>query len=171
MLYPANLLTIARLLLVPIILRDLRYRERRGRAFAMIAAALFTDIIDGPIARSRGEVSNLGKVIDPITDKLLLNGSVITLSRAGEFPRWVAALLLIRDIAILLGGLTIYRRRTEIQMAQPLGKATTVAFGAALLVHLALGPRRGRPFFYVALLAMAGSVIQYARTLYQALYR
>jgi len=171
LLYPANLLTIMRLILVPVILRDMRSREHPRRAGITLAAALFSDIIDGPIARSRGEVSNIGKILDPITDKLLLNGAALAFARAGRLPRWIVGLIIARDAAILLGSAVIYCRHTNIEMAQPLGKATTVAFGAALLFELLGRPRASRPLFLIALITMLGSVIQYGRTFVRAIHR
>jgi CDP-diacylglycerol--glycerol-3-phosphate 3-phosphatidyltransferase len=171
LLYPANLLTIARLVLVPVILRDLRSREHHRRAGIVLAIALFSDIVDGPIARSRGEVSNVGKVLDPIADKLLLNGAAIAFVRAGRLPRWIAGMLLARDTAILIGSVVIYRRHTSIEMAQPLGKATTVAFGSALLLELLDRPQASRPMFLIALTTMLGSIIQYGRTFLRYLRR
>jgi CDP-diacylglycerol---glycerol-3-phosphate 3-phosphatidyltransferase len=168
LLYPANLLTYTRLLLVPLIVRDLPRPDRQRRAKLLLAAALFTDLIDGPIARHRGEVSEIGKVLDPITDKLLLNGTMFSLAQSGRFPRWIANLLLVRDIAILIGSALIFHRHTEIKMAQPLGKASTLGFGLALLLYLFDGPRSGRPVLHLALLALAGSVVQYGRTFLQA---
>jgi CDP-diacylglycerol--glycerol-3-phosphate 3-phosphatidyltransferase len=169
LLYPSNLLTLARLMLVPFVLRDLARPEHRSRALTLLTAALLTDVVDGPVARHRGEVSDLGKVIDPITDKLLLNGTALALTRSSHFPRWVALLLVIRDMAIVLGGALIYRRRSEVKMAGAFGKATTFAFGASFLCYLLDGPRSGRPVLAVALIAMLGSFLQYGRLFWRAL--
>jgi CDP-diacylglycerol--glycerol-3-phosphate 3-phosphatidyltransferase len=162
-LYPANLLTLARLLLVPLIVRSLQQGTQR-RATLLIGAALLTDVIDGPIARARGEVSELGKVLDPVTDKLLLNATALTLARRQGFPAWVAGLLIVRDVAILLGSAAIYRKRTRIEVAQPVGKLTTVAFGLALLLHMLGGARRSRWALLPAIALLAGSAIAYGRT-------
>lgn len=166
--YPANLITLTRLLLVPFILRALRQPGQRRRALVLLGIALGSDIIDGPIARHRGEVSNIGKIVDPVADKLLLNGTAWVLAGDGHFPRWVAYLLMVRDLAILLGSSLIYRQRDEIKMAQPLGKASTVAFGAAFLAYLIDGRRAGKPALVVALIAMIGSVLQYLLTFLRA---
>jgi CDP-diacylglycerol---glycerol-3-phosphate 3-phosphatidyltransferase len=164
LLYPANLLTFTRLLLVPFIVRDLAHPEHWQRGKFLLAAALFTDLIDGPIARKRGQVSEIGKVLDPITDKLLLNGTMYSLVQTGRFPRWAALLVLIRDIAILIGSALIFHRHTKIKTAQALGKASTLGFGIALLLYLFDGPRRGRPVLYLAVAALVGSIVQYGHT-------
>lgn len=168
-LYPSNLLTLSRLLMVPAILHNLRYPDRRWRAVSLVGVALLTDALDGPIARQRHEVSSLGQVIDPITDKLLLNATALILSQKRGFPWWATIALFVRDILILLGSALIYRRKVEIAVAQPIGKAATASFGAALLAHTIDGTRSSRPILVVALATLVGSVIVYARLFIRAI--
>ncbi|MFN8567915.1 MAG: CDP-alcohol phosphatidyltransferase family protein [Kouleothrix sp.] len=104
--------------------------------------AMATDVLDGPVARMRHEVSPLGKVIDPIADKLMIDVTAVALSQTRGFPWWATALLLGRDAAIVLGSALLYRRHAGINMAHPTGKATTLALSAAMLLYLADGPRR-----------------------------
>lgn len=165
LLYPSNLLTLMRFVLVFPILRSLQHPEQRRRSLTLLSTALLTDIIDGPIARARGEVSELGKLIDPVTDKLLLNGSALMLCRTANFPRWVTMLLLARDAIILLGSLIFFRRSTQIAVAQPVGKASTMVFGAALLIHVVGGKRWSRLLLWLAVLLMGASTFVYARIL------
>jgi CDP-diacylglycerol--glycerol-3-phosphate 3-phosphatidyltransferase len=161
--YPANLLTLARLLMLPAALRYMRQEDGRWRALAVFGIAMATDVVDGPVARMRQEVSQLGKVIDPIADKLMIDSAAITLSQTRGFPWWATGLLLARDLAILLGGLLVYRRRARISMAHPAGKATTLALASAMILYLADGPRSGKPALYVALLPFGASLVVYAR--------
>jgi CDP-diacylglycerol--glycerol-3-phosphate 3-phosphatidyltransferase len=124
-------------------------------------------MLDGPVARMRHEVSPLGQVIDPIADKLMINSAAVILSRTRGFPWWATGLLLLRDLAIVLGGLLVYRRHAEISVAHPAGKATTVAMAAAMILYLADGPRSGRPALYAALLPFGASMIVYSRKFLQ----
>jgi CDP-diacylglycerol--glycerol-3-phosphate 3-phosphatidyltransferase len=124
-----------------------------------------TDVLDGPVARMRHEVSPLGKVLDPIADKLMINTTAIALSRTRGFPWWATGLLLARDAAILLGGLLFYRRRSEITVAHAAGKATTVGLAGAMLLYLADGARSGRPALYAAMLPFGASIIVYGKKL------
>jgi CDP-diacylglycerol--glycerol-3-phosphate 3-phosphatidyltransferase len=165
--YPANLLTLARLLMLPAALRYMRQEDGRWRALAVFAIAMATDVVDGPVARMRQEVSQLGKVIDPIADKLMIDFAAITLSQTRGFPWWATSLLLARDLAILLGGLLVYRRRAQISMAHPAGKATTLALASAMILYLADGPRSGKPALYIALLPFGASLVVYAREFLQ----
>ncbi len=167
--YPSNLLTLARLILLPVALRAMRRPHGNRQAFIALGAAMLTDALDGPIARRRNEVSPLGKLLDPIADKLYIDGTAVTLSQTRGFPWWVTAALLIRDGAILLGGLLVYRRRSEIVVAHPAGKLTTVALTLAMLLYLADGPRRGKLALYAALVPFAASMIVYMRSFIHAM--
>ncbi len=161
--YPANLLTLARLLMLPAAIRYMHQPDGRWRAMAVFGIAMATDVLDGPVARMRHEVSPLGKVLDPIADKLMVDTAAITLSRTREFPWWVTGLLMTRDLAILLGSVLVYRRRAEINVAHPAGKLTTAALVAAMLLYLADGPRSGKPALYAALIPFGASLVVYGR--------
>ena len=164
-LYPANLLTLARLLMLPAAIRYMRQPDGRWRAMAVFGIAMATDVLDGPVARMRHEVSSLGKVLDPIADKLMINTTAIALSQTREFPWWATALLMTRDLAILLGGVFVYRRHAQINVAHPAGKITTVALAGAMLLYLADGPRSGKPALYVALVPFGASMVVYGKQL------
>jgi CDP-diacylglycerol--glycerol-3-phosphate 3-phosphatidyltransferase len=166
--YPANVLTIARLLMLPAAIRYMREPDGQYRALGVFAIAMATDVLDGPVARMRHEVSPLGKVLDPIADKLMINTTAIALSRTRGFPWWATGLLLARDAAILLGGLLVYRRRAEITVAHAAGKATTAGLAAAMLLYLADGPRSGRPALYAALVPFGASLIVYGKKFVQS---
>ncbi|HMO58509.1 MAG TPA: CDP-alcohol phosphatidyltransferase family protein [Roseiflexaceae bacterium] len=159
--FPSNLLTLARLLMLPALLRALLRREGRFEALGLLGAAMATDLIDGPIARRRGEVSELGKVLDPIADKLTIDTTAFVLTLTRGFPWWATALLLARDAAILSGSAAIYRRHTAIATAGIAGKATTAALTTSLLLYIADGPRSGRPVLYLALVPFLFSILAY----------
>src|SRR5215213_5794631 len=161
--YPANLLTLARLLMLPTAIHYMRQEDGRWRALGVFGVAMATDVLDGPVARMRQEVSPLGKVLDPIADKLMIDAAAITLSQKHNFPWWVTGLLLARDLAILLGSLLVYRRHAQISVADSAGKATTVALASAMILYLADGPRSGKPALYIALLPFGVSLVVYAR--------
>lgn len=161
LLYPSNLLTLLRLVLLLPTMAYMRRPERRRAALACLALAMFTDAVDGPIARARGEVSQLGKLLDPIADKLLINGTALILSQTRGFPWWVTGLLLFRDVGILLAALLLMRRRAQIASAESAGKLTTLLLTVAALLYLADGPRSGRPALYLALVPFGVSFVQY----------
>lgn len=98
----ANVLTVARILLVPVFVICLIKGGAGWRlaALAAFGAASFTDLLDGRLARNRGLVTDFGKIADPIADKALTGAALITLSVIGELPGWVTALILVRELGI-----------------------------------------------------------------------
>lgn len=159
--YPANILTLIRLALLPPILLALGKPERRWVALGCFVLATLTDAIDGPIARWRREVSVLGKVLDPIADKVLLDTLAVVLARTATFPWWGVMALLSRDVGILLASLYLYQRQGLLPSSQTAGKATTVTLSAAICCYLGGRPRLGKALLLLTLTFAAASVVQY----------
>jgi len=98
----ANGLTVLRVLLVPVfgvllLADDGTDAAYRWWAFLIFAVAMMTDRIDGDIARSRGMVTNFGKVSDPIADKALVTMAVVGLSMIADVPWWATTVVLVRE--------------------------------------------------------------------------
>jgi len=137
-----NAITIVRILLAPIFFWMLLADDGADGWLRWAAAALFiiaiaTDGIDGHIARSRGLVTDLGKILDPIADKLLTSGALVCLSILGELWWWVTILIIAREV-----GITVWRlvelRRGNVVPASSGGKLKTVV--QAVAISLALVP-------------------------------
>jgi CDP-diacylglycerol--glycerol-3-phosphate 3-phosphatidyltransferase len=165
--YPSNLLTVARLLMLPAALRSMRHPDDRWRALGTLGIAMLTDALDGPLARRRQEISSLGKVLDPIADKLMVDATAVTLSQSRGFPWWATGAMLARDLVILLGGLLVYRRHARLVVAHPAGKATTLALTITMLLYIVDGPRSGRRALAVTLVPFFVSMIAYARNFWR----
>jgi CDP-diacylglycerol--glycerol-3-phosphate 3-phosphatidyltransferase len=134
--YPSNLLSVFRLALVGPIVYSLLREDRPDKALGFLLLGMATDAADGPIARWRGEVSDLGKVIDPIADKLTLDAVAVALSMRRGFPWWITKLLLVRDAGIVAGSVLIFRKSTYVTPSLYTGKLTTAMLTAALLLYL-----------------------------------
>jgi cardiolipin synthase len=129
----ANIITVLRLILVPLFFTVLINGENDGLAFLLFAVAASTDWLDGQIARRTGTVTAIGKAIDPLVDRLLIASGVIGLYVADRLPLWIPVVLVARDLVLGYGVWrleTVYHRRMAVTMA---GKATT----ALLLVGFA----------------------------------
>lgn len=122
----ANLITVLRLLLVPFFFAILIRDAERTRivAFTIYAIAASTDWIDGQIARRTHTVTSIGKIIDPLVDRLLLASGVVGLYIIGDLPAWVPVLLVFRDIYLLYGSYVLERHHTILPVTY-IGKATT----------------------------------------------
>jgi CDP-diacylglycerol---glycerol-3-phosphate 3-phosphatidyltransferase len=98
----ANIITIVRIILVPfflvILLTEMQNKE--FFAFAIFVIAAVTDSIDGYVARKYNQVSDLGKFLDPMADKLLVSAALIALVYLQEVETWVAAIIILRELFI-----------------------------------------------------------------------
>jgi cardiolipin synthase len=102
----ANGLTVLRILLIPVFVSLLVYR-RPGPALVVFALAAFTDLLDGYVARRRRSESRLGAFLDPVADKLLLTASFVTLTYLKALPFWITAVVITRDVILVVGALLI----------------------------------------------------------------
>lgn len=110
---PANAITLARLLLVPVFLVLLVAESgTAGRVGALVvfAVATVSDWVDGELARNWQIVTDFGKIADPIADKALVGGALIALSGLGELPWWVTSVVLTREIGVTMLRFVVIRR-------------------------------------------------------------
>ena len=131
-----NALTLARIAMVPALLLVL-FSEPHG---SMTAAGLFalasaTDALDGHLARSRGLITDLGKVLDPLADKLLVVSVLVSLVYLDRVAVWIVAVILGREV--LVSVLRSYAARSGISTpARPLGKVKMCVQVLAVLLLL-----------------------------------
>ena len=134
----ANLFSILRIVLVPFLLYSLKHDGATVSAatVALILLAAFTDLADGYLARRLNQVSQLGRILDPVADKIFLAAVAAALVAWRDFPAWLLAMLVARDAGILLAGLFILRSRKQVIPANRFGKYTTACMVAAILGHI-----------------------------------
>jgi cardiolipin synthase len=104
-----NLLSLLRLLLLPVFFVLLVQYHNNVMAFIVILVASLTDLVDGSIARATHTVSKLGQLLDPFVDRVFIVLGIIAIFVAGRVPLWILILLLGRDACML--ALTIYQKR------------------------------------------------------------
>ena len=108
--------------------------HERWIVLALFVLASATDGVDGALARRRNQVTNLGKILDPIADKVLVGGALVALSALGQIPWWVTSLILVREL-----GITAYRFvviRDRVIAASGGGKFKTVMQSVAVGFYL-----------------------------------
>ena len=126
MLNLSNRLTILRILMIPLIVILLWYDLDKA-ALGLFFLAGITDGLDGFFARIRREKTQLGTILDPLADKLLLVSTFIALSSKGMLPFWLVILVISRDLMLILGSVIIYIMTGYLKISPTiLGKATTV---------------------------------------------
>src|SRR5919201_2856001 len=136
-----NLLTVVRILLVPVIVVALLEETPNADMLAAIvfAVAALTDGLDGYIARSRGAVTTFGKLMDPLADKLLIVAALISLVSLERLQAWVAMVIISRELAVT-GLRTLAAERGVVIAASWLGKLKTALQVAAVLALIAVNP-------------------------------
>lgn len=129
-------ITISRLLGIPLILYSLYLNtlEARWLALSVFLVAAGTDWLDGYLARKLNQVTDLGKFLDPLVDKLLVLAPLLVLIELGQVPAWGVFLILMRELAI--AGWRIHQ--TQITGANLWGKLKTVS--QILAVSLLIAP-------------------------------
>ena len=149
-----NLLTLIRLLLVPVLGVLLLADGGADAGLRWWAMAALTDLADGEIARRSGTITNLGKIADPVADKALTGVALIGLSILGDLPWWVTVVILAREVAVTILRFAVIRH--GVIPASRGGKAKTVAQVVAIGLYLAPLPDA---FDAVRVAAMAIAVI------------
>src|SRR6201995_2288430 len=142
--FPPNLpnaLTMLRILAVPVVVVALLVEMPNGDviAAAVFAAAALTDGLDGYIARSRNSVTTFCKLMDPLADKLLIIGALVSLVSLGRLEAWVAMVIIAREVAVTILR-TIAAERGLVIAASWLGKAKTVLQIAAVIALISFAP-------------------------------
>ena len=133
-----NVLTVLRILLVPVLVAALLTETPNGDVFAAVvfAVASITDYVDGWYARSRGIITNFGKAMDPIADKLLVIASLITLVGLDRLAPWVAMVIIARELVV-----TVARAQApEVIPAATWGKWKTTVQIAAIFFLILFDP-------------------------------
>ncbi len=127
-----NAISLVRILCTPVFVWLLIHRGHEIWGLALMAGVLATDWVDGYVARRMGQVSEVGKILDPVADRLALGAGLVALVVRGIFPLWAALLILIRD-GLVLGvtgwGLALGRPRIDVRF---LGKAATFTLMVAV---------------------------------------
>jgi CDP-diacylglycerol--glycerol-3-phosphate 3-phosphatidyltransferase len=175
-----NLLTMTRIVMIPLCLMFLEQNTARSGFWAAIVFTLasLTDLLDGYLARKLNVVSVLGKLLDPLADKLIVMASLVWMVPMGRIPAWVVVLLLGRDIAVT-GLRSVAASEGVVIAAGEEGKAKTalqmigiiclligypyrlsyvaVDLGVVDLIHV------GRMLVYLSIVFSLASAAQYVR--------
>jgi CDP-diacylglycerol--glycerol-3-phosphate 3-phosphatidyltransferase len=136
-----NVLTVLRILLVPVLVVALLAGTDHGDLLAAIAFALasVTDAVDGHLARSRGSITTFGKLMDPVADKLLIIAALLALVSLDRLAAWVAMVIIAREFAVTVTRLYATQQGVVIA-ANWWGKLKTIVQVAAIFFVIAFDP-------------------------------
>jgi CDP-diacylglycerol--glycerol-3-phosphate 3-phosphatidyltransferase len=170
-----NRLTLSRIVIVPVIVGLLMFP---GRWSCLVAGLLFvaagvTDLMDGRLARQNNQITNLGKFLDPLADKILINSALIMLVGNGWVPGWAAIIIICRDIMVM-GLRAIAADEGIVIAADTYGKLKTVLQIIALvplIIHYDLlgipSHGLGMIMLYISLVLTVFSGYNYFATFYR----
>jgi cardiolipin synthase len=127
-----NVISFLRIALTPVFVALIVNTDTRRAGLVLFVVVVATDWVDGALARATGQVSDLGKVLDPVADRLAIAAGLIALVVADAFPLWAALLILVRDVTVLIAGLVLLSARRARIEVRHLGKVATFSLMAAI---------------------------------------
>lgn len=130
-----NILTIIRLILIPFIVISIA-NEQYVLAIILFTASSITDVLDGFIARKYGFITDLGKLLDPLADKLTQISIIATLYIYKVLPVWMLIALFLKEFILFVGAAFLYKKRDVVVSSKWYGKATTVLIYLAVVSSL-----------------------------------
>lgn len=173
--YVSNLLSAFRLLLTPFLFYFI-YRSQWKFASACGAVAVISDLLDGFFARRFNQHTELGYILDPVADKLAIGAALFALVLSStNFPNWAFVVIVVRDVAIVLGNGVLAYKAKMITRSNLWGKCTSFALSIALMFYLLrpiLPQLPAKIEFYslcVALVFVVISTVSYARHMFREL--
>ena len=132
----SNIISLFRLFLaIPLwfLLDSFGSPEIRYITFAVCLLASFSDILDGYLARKYNEVTEFGKIIDPLADKVAVGVIIIKLFLLDQIPAYYFLMIILRDVIIFLGGMFVAKKIGRVLPSNVLGKITVINIGIVIL--------------------------------------
>ena len=128
---------------------------------------MITDMLDGFFARKFNQITTLGKVLDPLADKIVIAGGFIALSLYQNFPWWLTALIIARDLFIIIGSLIIFSQKKYVVSSNVLGKITVTIISTLAFCYLLNIKFLITPFSIFVLIVILISALNYLRVFFK----
>ena len=168
-----NILTIIRFILVPLIV-VLIMQEKYLEAFVILTVSGLTDVLDGTIARKYNLITDFGKLIDPLADKVTQISVLVTLTLKDIIPVWMIIIVFLKEVFMIAGASFLYGRDLVVS-SKWYGKLATVLFYVAIVVSLSiryfnLSLNFDIYIYYIAIIATIFSLFMYVDAFYRQGY-
>lgn len=159
-----NILSFARIFLVIPIVYFLSINENIITVWIILLAVLM-DSLDGIIARKTNRITTLGKILDPLADKINTAGAFIALAIYQDFPLWIAAVIVLRDVVIIIGSAIAYKYRAIVSASNWPGKMTVFVITLYGLSYILRIEQVQLPLLIIVAIMIIYSVVNYAQVL------
>jgi len=160
-----NAFSVLRVVLLPALIYEITLPVKDAMVPLLILAFLIglTDFLDGFLARRLNQVSDWGKILDPLADKICTGGLMISLYFYRDMPLWLPVFLIVRDLAIVFGGTVMFRKRDLVMPSNQLGRITTGVVTLLAAVYIFDFHWLQSPTLWTTSVLMALTVIVYTR--------
>ena len=133
----ANMLSIARMVIAPWMFLLISSGDQKEMVYTIALLAYISDLLDGYLARARNEVTEWGKVLDPLADKIFIASVCLGMIWSGQLSIWYIAIVLVRDILIIIAGLFFANKSDYVLPSTYVGKATVLTIILVLVCAFA----------------------------------
>jgi len=163
-----NFLSVLRVLLLPFLLYYMS-KENEGLMVALLVGLIIvSDMADGFAARRLNQVTDTGKILDPLADKICSGAVGAGLVLFRDFPLWVLLAIILRDVTILFCGLVLIKKRKTVVSSNKTGKVTIMLIAATFVFYLVPFDSIKIYLLYLTLVFMVLSLFSYYRNNYHA---
>ncbi len=160
-----NFFTILRLVFLPFIIHFLHLNTRTGDVLALLFMGLagFTDYLDGHYARKLQKQSNVGRMLDPLIDKISVGATMLVLAAHKGLPYWYVFLVIGRDLFLLFGGTFVISKKRLVIESNKLGKWTATTFALVIITYTLNLPYLKQGLMVLSLILIPLTIIGYIR--------
>lgn len=157
-----NAISLARILAIPVFCSLIVDPDTTAAGIIVFGIVVATDWVDGTIARRTGQVTEVGKLLDPVADRVAIAAGLVSLVVRGAFPAWAAALVLVRDLTLLVVGAVLLRRGVRIDVRR-IGKSATFTLMIAIpsIAWGTIGSWPSTAALTIGWFAFAAGIVQY----------
>ncbi|MEJ6950585.1 CDP-diacylglycerol--glycerol-3-phosphate 3-phosphatidyltransferase [Natronospora cellulosivora (SeqCode)] len=163
MVFLPNLLSISRIILIPIYI-NLFLKGEFLIAGILFSLSAVSDFFDGYIARKYNSVTDLGRILDPLADKLTIISILFALIYSSLFPNYIAIILLVREFFILISSIASFLMGFDVINASMIGKTSMFILYIAIAMHILSYKSFSMYLFYIVIPLNIGSGIHYVHT-------
>jgi len=156
----SNLLSISRIFLAIPIFFYLA-AQKNDLALIVIAIAFITDFLDGYFARYFNQITELGKILDPLADKICTTAGILALYFYQSFPLWLTLLIIGRDVVISIASLYFIGRKKMVLSSNRIGKTTVFVIALYACVYIFRWYTIAMFFHYIVIVLVLISIINY----------